>query len=475
MLSRVAWSLLSLVALSACSMGPPDDPPVGRAEDAIINGARDTKHPAVVALILGENSWGGACSGTIVKTDPKRRVGWVATAAHCVEPGVSLVIQAENYWSGDAVTYPVIDYEADRRFSQQLSDGYDFAMVRIGGVDESTPVIPLATAPDGLSLGMRVTSVGYGVTHDGPTSQRHYVEKPIADLTGTLIGYDQSESGVCFGDSGGPVIAGSGASARVVGIHSFVTFSENRDCMGSGYSARVTSGLDFFDKELEKALPEPTCELCEKIATGGAGSCASLTGACLENENCRGYYECLANGKKQSECLSEFPAAEGLVTAAQSCVCVEACPEECGGTKACARVGTCGYAFEDEDDECGACIESSCCEEARDCTADVPCYDCLKSGDEFGICKRNKPRKSLAACALDQCATECEGSTILTIGEEPSPKESDAPPPTAPAKEDGGCSSAPGPRVAGSAWALLAAALVVLARRRRTTERRPLM
>lgn len=456
----VSWFMRGLplvLVVSACSVGPPEPTPVGRVESAIINGAPDKAHPAVVALMLGDNEWGGACTGTIVKTDPARKIGWVATAAHCVKPGVSLVVQGEDYWSGGVVTYTVLDYEADRRFS--LARGYDFAMVRVGGVDASTPVMPLTTAPDGLSVGGTVTSVGYGTTGGGVNTERRFVDKPVSVLTDRLIGYAQEDSGVCFGDSGGPVIAGAGASARVVGIHSYVT----PDCSGEGYSARVTSGLDFFDAQLDKALPEPTCDTCGKIATGGAGTCASLTRSCLEDDSCRGYFECIANGRTQASCFSQFPSAEGPFVAAASCVCGEACPSECAGDASCEGVGACGFAL--EEDECGACVESACCEEVRDCTADGSCYRCLKADDRFGMCKRSETRAALAACARDRCATECAGSTLPTIGEEPSEAaESEAD--SATDEAAGGCSSAR-PAPAGAGWAALAPLLMIVLRRRR--------
>src|SRR5262249_55275070 len=161
--------------------------------------------------------------------------------------------------------YDVLDYEADPRWA--TSGQHDFAMVRIVGVDESTPVIPLTAAPDELAPQMAVTSVGFGMTADNMANTKRYsVEKTLAGITSELLGYDQATSGVCFGDSGGPVIAGSGASARVVGIHSFVAGG----CDVAGYSARVTDGLAFFEHEFDKALPEPSCELCQKTAKSGA-------------------------------------------------------------------------------------------------------------------------------------------------------------------------------------------------------------
>ncbi|MDF2692463.1 MAG: hypothetical protein K0S65_846 [Labilithrix sp.] len=456
---------LSVAALGcACSTGPANlarSESVGRSEAAIINGVLDTTHPAVVALLLGKEGTEGACSGTIVKVDAERHIGWVATAAHCLETGVSLVIQTQDYSTGDFIQYSVIDFEADARFSM-TSLGHDFGIVRIGGVDESTPVIPLTTDPDDLAKGMEVTSVGFGTTtgSDSNTTRRA-VTKVLDEVTEDLLGYEQATSGICFGDSGGPVIAGSGASERVVGIHSFVSGG----CNVGGFSGRVTSDLEFYEPRLNN-VPEPSCGLCEKIAKSGAGECARLTASCLNDVDCRGYYECIADGKKEAaECFAEFPISEGPFTAATSCVCNQACANECAGEPSCASVGKCGDEL-DEADACTTCIESTCCEELRDCTADGRCHLCLKKDDSFGSCKKSTARQALATCAVEKCSSECAGSTLQTIGQSPPAEAADAGPPAA--EPASGCSTAPSK--VPTPWSLLAIAglaLAVLVHRRR--------
>lgn len=472
MASRLLRFLPVAVLGWACSTGPSTPAgteTLGRSEGAIMNGVADTAHPAVVALLLGKDASEGACTGTIIKKDVERHLGWVATAAHCVDTGVALVLQTQDYFSSDFIQYSVIDFEADPRYSN-AAQGHDFAIVRIGGVDESTPVIPLAADPDDLAIGMPVTSVGFGMTESGFNTTRRTVDKVLDSVTPELLGYEQKLSGICFGDSGGPVIAGSGASARVVGIHSFGTSGE---CVGKGFSARVTSGLDFYEAQLKK-VPEPSCAVCEKIANGGTSECARLTASCLDHDDCRGYYECIGDGKKSpAECFSEFPMAEGPFTAAKSCVCSQACVDACAGEPSCAAVGRCGYKL-DEADACTTCIESSCCEETRNCTVDGQCHLCLTKDDSYGSCKRNAARKALATCATDKCATECAGSTLQTIGQTPPPEEPDAGS-TAPAAPASGCSVASNIAPSGpTSWRLLAIAGLALGalvyRRRRPAD-----
>lgn len=468
-------SLPFLLVGVACSTGPAqptEKEGTGKTSSPVINGANDTAHPAVVALILGKGSQGGLCSGTIVKVDAQKHIGWVATAAHCVELPPALVVQAQDFSSPSAIRYSVIDYEADTRYqptSQQLV--YDFAMVRIAGVDATTPVIPLTTSPDGVSNGMSVTSVGFGRTSlvepsspDDQNTVRHVVQKNLDEVTSTLIAYDMATKGICKGDSGGPVIAGSGASERVIGIHSFV----EGECDGRGYSGRVAAGLQFFAQQLAKPLPNESCGLCEKIANSGASECAAMSASCLADKNCKGYYECLGGGKKEAECFKDYPLAEGPFYAAANCVCTRACKSLCSSSTSCRGVPKCGYQM--EDGACSTCIEGSCCQEETDCAANGQCYVCLKNNDADAACATNAARKKLANCAATKCKTECADSPVQAGGEEEQAEETpagDAPPP-ATTTTTSGCSTSGGPGgSSGSALALALAAISLAGVRRR--------
>lgn len=464
---RLPFICCSIALLAACSTTAPSAPRIGKGRSAIINGVADKTHPAVVALLLGENdSFEGSCSGTIVKVDAKHHVGWVATAAHCVEPGVFRVVQANDYGKADAIAYAVLDATADPSYRNLEND---FGVVRIVGVDASTPVIPLTTAPDDLAVGMSVTSVGYGVTEETDNSERRSIDKPIDRLTAALIAYEQSTSGICSGDSGGPVLAGTGEGTRVVGIHSYGALG----CAGEAYSMRVTNGLEFLEAQLARPLPEPSCELCQMTARSGTSACAALTSACRSDETCSGYEECVALGKKDAaECAKDFPLAEGPSVAATSCACGGACAKECAASDACKTVGECGAKLHGED-ACTSCVESSCCEETLDCTVDGRCYVCLTDDDSFPSCKENEARLKLAACVVDKCASECAGSTLATIGTttaDAGVEESDAGEAPSASTSSCACKAAPSEQ---SSWAPFAlAALALIAQRRRASTQR---
>ncbi len=408
------------IALFACSSGPPDvapsGEPVGRAQSAIINGELDTTHQAVVAILAQEGAQSGLCSGTIIKVDPATKVGWVLTAAHCVEVRPVMVMQGDDIMSPTIVRYEVLDYAADSRYSGQTGSSYDFGMVRILGVDASTPTIPVVSSPDGLGAGTPVLSVGYGRTSlidSGDTTEnslRRRVAKTLSQVGQTQIGYDMSTKGICQGDSGGPVLVQQGGVEKVAGIHSFV----QGDCNGFGVSGRATAAATFIATELAKAPPPADCNTCEAIANSGNNECAVLTRACLADKDCSAFYQCVSQCGNtvdcRASCLKKYPKAEGPFSAATSCVCTRACATECGNGFSCKSLPKCGYKL--PAGTCSTCTEGACCDETFECTADAACFSCLKTSDADPACATNPKRKALATCVASKCKDECAGSGL---------------------------------------------------------------
>lgn len=448
------------------------------ASAAIINGAADTTHQAVVSIILQQGQAGGICSGTIVKVDPATKIGWVLTAAHCVEIPPVLVIQGDDFESPSALQYQIIDYAHDTRYQLGGSAGqlYDVAVVRIAGVDASTPTIALASSPDGVVQGTPVVAVGYGRTTltgsgSGDTNTvRRRVALTVGQVTNAQLRYDMSARGFCQGDSGGPDLVTSGGTERVVGVHSYV----EGDCDGVGASGRVAGNRTFIDAELAKAPPPASCGLCEQIASSGSNECARLTSACLSDKDCKGFYDCLGGcggtSTCKATCLGKFPKAEGPFTAAAGCVCTRACAAECGSTLSCRGVAKCGYKFPAGD--CATCTEASCCQEALDCGADGQCYLCLKGADADPACATNAARKKLATCVSTSCSRECAG-TGLDTGADPPPADEATPdgtPEGTTTTTTSGCAAAPlrgpGGRAGDAALAALVLGALTWTRRR---------
>ncbi|CAN5924018.1 hypothetical protein BH11MYX4_BH11MYX4_52300 [soil metagenome] len=475
------WSLSLVVpvvafVLAACSSSAPPPAPsaehVATAASPIINGNLDTTHQAVVALILQQGNDGGLCSGSIVKVDTTRHIGWVLTAAHCVEIPPVYVLQGNDYAASGILRYDVIDYFADPGYSGSAGSPSDFAVVRIAGVDGTTPILPMVGAADGLATGTPVVSVGYGRTtlnSSGATDMntvRRNVSKTLSQVGQAQIAFNMTQSGICQGDSGGPVIVSSGGVEKVAGVHSYV----QGDCNGQGVSGRVSFALGWINDQIAKALPAEDCDLCEKIANSGNSVCAALSRSCLADKQCNGYYECISAGGSKASCVAKFPKAEGPFNAAANCTCTTACASTCGTGIACKNAPKCGFKL--PAGACATCSEGACCDETLACASDGECYVCLKGGDKDPGCATNAARKKMATCVATKCSTECAGSGLDT-GADPVVPEEDAGPAAAPGGSTttttSGCSVAHSRVPGGSAYGLaaLAGLVVTLARRRR--------
>ncbi|MFO0742803.1 MAG: S1 family peptidase [Labilithrix sp.] len=309
---------MTLLLACSCSLsggeasdGAGNEPTTTSTASAIVNGSVDTTHSAVVTVVSdAAGNEISICTGTIVKTDPARGIGWVATAAHCIADGAPRAVwEGSDYLARDRVRHNVVAYAADTRFDiTKPESGYDFAVIRISGVTASTPVIPLASAPDQLSTGTAMDNVGFGRTTKPPAtsdtnSKRHIVSTSLGHVTELLLAYDAAEKGACQGDSGGPWLVGSGADVRVVGIDSY----GNTTCDGLAVAGRVQAGLDFFSAELGDTVPD-RCELCKTLAQSSGGKCAKATSAGLSTCVCS--TACVDQCKDSTECASG-PACTG--------------------------------------------------------------------------------------------------------------------------------------------------------------------
>jgi hypothetical protein len=474
-----------LITLAACSSTDSSgESPAAHISSAIINGQLDTTHQAVVAVILQKGTEGGLCSGTIVKVDPVSHIGWVLAAAHCVNIPPVYVLQGNDFSQSGTLSYDVLDYKADSRYSGQPGSPYDFAVLRIIGVDASTPIIPMVSASDGLAVGTNVLSVGYGRTSliaSGTPAMDNTIRRRVAkqlSQVGQLISYDMATDGICQGDSGGPVLVSSGGAEKVAGVHSFV----QGDCNGTGVSVRVSFDLSFINGELAKAPPTEDCALCGKIANSGNGTCAALTRSCLADKDCNGYYQCLSS-QPRNVCLLMFPKAQGPFNAAANCQCTEACTTQCKADASCAGVPKCGYKY--PAGSCATCTESSCCTESLACAADGTCYVCLDTKDKAAECATNPARQALSACQASKCSAECAASASADGGATPAGTDPSAADPTAgdaPAAAPStttttsGCSVArvttkSNSRESGAGYALFGVALALAASRRVASRR----
>jgi hypothetical protein len=400
---RRVLGLCLCLSLGAC-VAPADPAHEGERslEQPIINGTRDTTRHAVITIASDQS----VCSGTIVQTDPARGLGWVLTAAHCVQDNPQYILQGNDYQSATA-TYPVADYLAHPAYDDR-SLAFDFAVIVFTGATRNTPVIPIQTAADGLRGGSAVTSVGYGRTRPadqagGDNSIRYFINRNLSDLSDdqTLV-YSLLNGGICQGDSGGPVLATYNGQERVVGVHSAVT----EDCRGFGYSGRVSAVYDTWIQGQLTGELEDTCDLCRQVAQSGDGDCVGAINACFNNQTCADLVDCLNSCQTDAcfnNCATQFSAGVDRYLAISTCVCEDACASQCQGDPTCPAPPSCGFQFSDQ--SCNSCMEGACCDQAARCADDGQCFDCL--GADSAACADNAPLNDLFACLSDQCEQPC--------------------------------------------------------------------
>ena len=259
----VALTSCALAAMMGCAAADESDH-VEIDEAAVIQGERDTLHPAVVALTIDGAEGRSSCTGTIVKVDPETKVGHVLTAAHCIMGARSVgVTQGDDRSSADRIRYAVLDFEAHPSFTG-VSPGssnydYDIGMIRILGVGDTTPVMPMLS-PEPLTAGMRVTSVGFGRTTEigsdaegRPNTVRNRIDGSVLRAGPGRFSVRYDGGNICKGDSGGPVVATVDGEKFVVGVHS----TTDRQCSrGVGVSVRPSFTLEFLEPILDAPPPE---------------------------------------------------------------------------------------------------------------------------------------------------------------------------------------------------------------------------
>ncbi len=261
---------------------------VAATQDGIIGGAVDDQNRSTVALLFTrEDGATGLCSGTVVATAGS--LGYVLTAAHCVQGEMTHVYEATD-WRDCAVeppgaacgaAYQPISWHAHPAYDPQTFSA-DVAMVVFEGATPATAVTPMVEGADDVAVGDLVTLSGYGRTYSGPhvpdafQTLRNRVDVNVASELPTHLRFDGTTGKTaCFGDSGGPAYADVGGARRVVGVAS----TGDAMCEKVATYARVSA---YYEDFLAPLLPPPGCRDCggggAPSGEGGAGGSTSEGG-----------------------------------------------------------------------------------------------------------------------------------------------------------------------------------------------------
>jgi hypothetical protein len=209
---------------------------------AILNGKPDTAHPYVgilVTVIDGQRV--PVCSGFLVSPTV------FVTAGHCVDVLGGTLPARVSFDQAFRETSPLVGGRAvPNPDFDPASSAHEIALVILDSpvTDRGFALLPSVGLLDSTARSKALTIVGYGANgflkgggRPVPDFQlvRSFDDARLVKLEGAKSPFNlRMSSGICFGDSGGPVLLGN--SDVAVGINSFV---KNRQCAGNAFAFRM--------------------------------------------------------------------------------------------------------------------------------------------------------------------------------------------------------------------------------------------
>ena len=231
---------------------------------AIYHGSRE---PTVVHLssgqklaigFLADSSGQEFCTGTLIDRDV------VITASHCTEDETASQIR---FGIGDPQQPRAL--LAVAKVAEHSSLDAAILFLRDDAVTRVPSVAPLPFLRQALPRGMvgqNVEAAGYGATHDE--------SRGLYFVALTLIGIGQDEydvdghgqRGICFGDSGGPLLVSLDGNTVVAGVESWGDDS----CMDQDHLTRLDLAAGWIDDQQRSFDPNDVSE-DDSSSSGGDG------------------------------------------------------------------------------------------------------------------------------------------------------------------------------------------------------------
>jgi hypothetical protein len=256
---------------AGCAPGEPAGaPPLSAASSAIRNGTRE---PQVVPLSEGEKlaigwlhtaGWaeGNFCTGTVVGP----RV--VATAKHCTEEQTAGEI---GFSVGLLPTQPNATFGVAEVHQHPRHDVALLVLDQdvVAAVPALVPIAFNRATLDDSIVGREVEASGYGETFDASRTGRYFAVVELIQVDPVFVRVDgRGRQGICFGDSGGPVLTtGADGGPLVLGVE----HGGDSSCLGVDALTRLDVVADWIDGIATTVRPgEDPGEACGGVDYRGA-------------------------------------------------------------------------------------------------------------------------------------------------------------------------------------------------------------